>query len=77
MIQIASRLSGKLAPCPSCGGQPTHIRVRGVERHFLECCPCQSRTSKYGSLQEAVEAWERSAIEPITQLNVVPLRRRA
>lgn len=76
MIQTAKRLEGKLTPCPSCNGQPTHIHCRGPGKHFLECCPCQVRTPRYDSLQEAVEAWERSALMPVAA-NVTPIRRRA
>lgn len=59
MIQTARKLEGELSPCPDCMRQPFHIHVRGRNLHFLECPPCELRTTKHPTLQQAVDAWER------------------
>lgn len=61
MIQVEHRIAGTLSACAH-GHQPKHIEVRGKGQHFLECAPCQVRTAKFPSLQEAVEAWEKQHI---------------
>lgn len=73
MIQRAKRLPGELAPCV-CGRQPYHV-TQGP-RHFLECPPCSSRTAKFDTLQEAVQAWGASEVVE-TVSNVVAIRRSA
>jgi hypothetical protein len=57
MIQTLIPIEGQLATC-RCGKQPKHWLVRGKDQHFLECAPCNVRTQKYGTFQEAIEAWE-------------------
>jgi hypothetical protein len=58
-MQVVHRITGTLTPCASCKGQPKHIEQRGRERHWLECCPCGTRTAPSATLNEAVEAWEQ------------------
>lgn len=58
-MQQLSRITGTLAACPGCGGQPKHVERLGKGTHWLECCPCGTRTHAAATLQEAVEAWER------------------
>lgn len=58
MIQTSRRLSGLIAPCPTCDRQPLHVHVRGPDKHYLECPPCELRTARVPTLQQAVEAWE-------------------
>lgn len=58
MIEVQRQIDGHLAPCGTCGRQPHHYEVRGTNQHFLECSPCRTRTAKFRTLQEAVEAWE-------------------
>lgn len=58
MIQRSRRLTGEVSPCPNCVRQPMHVEIRGPGRHFLECPPCELRTTREPSLQEALEAWE-------------------
>lgn len=57
MERIVSH-SGLLAACPGCGKQPKHILRLGKNLHFLECPPCGTRTAKFPTAQQAVEAWE-------------------
>lgn len=59
MIQVQYKIEGTLAACVTCGKQPHHYEIRGKSLHFLECSPCRLRTPACGSLQEAVEAWEK------------------
>jgi len=56
MIQRESRLAGEVAPCPKCGRQPFHVET--VREHWMECPPCEIRTTKRESLQDALHAWE-------------------
>lgn len=58
MVQVMVPIEGTLAACPSCGRQPRHYEVRGKGTHLLECAPCNSRTPKFPTFQQAVEAWE-------------------
>lgn len=58
MMQRSRRLAGAVAPCPVCSRQPMHVEVRGPGLHFLECPPCELRTTREPSLQQALEAWE-------------------
>ena len=66
MIQTARKLPGSLAGCPECGRQPYHVHVRGKDRHFLECPPCELRTPRHDTLQQAIAAWETMADEQQT-----------
>jgi len=59
-MERIQRFPGTLAPCPGCGGQPKHVHRLGGDKHYLECCPCGTRTAPFSSLNEAVEAWERT-----------------
>lgn len=60
-MERISRMTGTLAACPGCGGQPMHVERFGYGgTHWLECPPCGTRTPKFQTLNEAVEAWERS-----------------
>lgn len=58
MIQTSRRLPGTLTGCPDCGRQPFHVHVRGPGKHFMECPPCELRTARFSTLQQAVAAWE-------------------
>lgn len=61
-------ITGTLTPCPGvgCGRQPKHwLDLRGAGQHLLECSPCQNRTPRFASFQEAVEAWESQRVEII------------
>lgn len=57
MMQRASRLPGEVAPCPHCGKQPVHVQ-QAQRYHWMECPPCEIRTTRAESLQEALHAWE-------------------
>ncbi|GAP67358.1 hypothetical protein MBSD_n2679 [Mizugakiibacter sediminis] len=57
-MQREHRLEGQLAPCPSCDRQPRAVNTLGRDLWHLECAPCELRTTKRATLQEAVEAWE-------------------
>jgi hypothetical protein len=57
-MQREVKITGKLAACRGCGGQPRHINTIGKDLHHLECCPCGVRTPKCATLQQAVEHWE-------------------
>lgn len=61
-MQVYQPMSGQLTPCPK-GHQPKHYHVRGADLHFLECSPCGTRTAKYDTFQQAVEAWEQTNTE--------------
>lgn len=60
-MERISRLRGQIAACPGCGRQPMYVqnKIRGGQ-HWLECPPCGTRTSRFGTLNEAVESWERA-----------------
>lgn len=62
MIEHQIKIEGELSPCRRCGRQPRHFAA-GEKQHFLECSPCRSRTSKFPTFQEAVEAWESASVE--------------
>ena len=65
-MQRLVKIEGELTPCPGqrCGRQPKHwIDCRGGGQHLLECSPCQNRTPKFPTFQEAVEAWEQQKVE--------------
>jgi hypothetical protein len=64
MIQRASRLPADVSPCPCCRKQPFHVQE--AERlHWMECPPCELRTTRCDSLQEALHAWESLPREAI------------
>lgn len=67
-MQVVHRISGTLTGCPSCGAQPKHVEQKGKEAHWLECCPCGTRTARCTSLTEAVEAWERQDTRAFTKV---------
>ena len=58
MIQVQHTIAGELAAC-KCGRQPKHFETLGKGLHHLECPPCDLRTAKHESFQEAVAAWEQ------------------
>jgi len=62
-VEKISRLQGQIAACPGCGHQPMYVqnKIRGGQ-HWLECPPCGTRTSRFGTLNEAVESWERADV---------------
>jgi len=62
MTQQQIRIDGEIDAC-KCGRQPKHYHERGRNRHFLECSPCNVRTAKCDTFQEAVEAWEGQKTE--------------
>ena len=65
-MERIARMTGTLAAC-KCGKQPMHVERRGYGgRHWLECPPCGTRTPVCDTLNEAVEAWERTEAKPIT-----------
>jgi hypothetical protein len=59
-MQRMIRITGEIAPCPGCGKQPKHWNepARGGA-HFLECSPCNVRTARHSTAQQAFEAWEQ------------------
>jgi|JI10StandDraft_1071094.scaffolds.fasta_scaffold2495550_2 hypothetical protein len=64
-MERISRLSGTLTSC-ACERQPMHVERRGYGgTHWLECPPCGTRTPRFPSLNEAVEAWERAEYSPL------------
>lgn len=65
MLQHESRLPGPVAPCPRCQRQPFHI-THGAKWHSMECPPCEIRTTRADSLQEALHAWESLPREVMT-----------
>jgi hypothetical protein len=65
---------GSFAKCKRCQKEPKHFRVLGrkindtmrdlcltkpLERHFLECCPCELKTELHSSLEGASMEWTR------------------
>jgi hypothetical protein len=64
MLQIVRRLSGILAACTSCEGQPIHVHVRGRDSHFLECPRCAIRTRQHETITAAIADWEHRNTEP-------------
>lgn len=78
MMQVAKRLEGKLRAC-TCERQPFHVHAPGPGEHWLECPPCLVRTPRFGSLQEAVQAWDSVtvvAVAPAADGNVLTFRRK-
>lgn len=58
MIQTMRKLDGEISPCPQCGRQPFHVHVRGRELHFFECPPCELKSVRKPTMQEALQTWE-------------------
>lgn len=63
-MQRQVKIGGLIAGC-KCGKQPKHYEDRG--QHFIECFPCLNRTPRYGTFNEALQAWEHQEAEPIRQ----------
>lgn len=57
-MQKQFTMTGELAPCPGCGKQPKGYNVLGGDTYFLECAPCQTRTARAPTMQQAIEHWE-------------------
>lgn len=56
-MQTQIKFDGTLSAC-RCGKQPKPYSERHGQLFFLECSPCQTRTPKFPTMQEAVQAWE-------------------
>lgn len=57
------KIDGELTPCPGpkCGGkQPIFFKNLGSEAVHAECPLCLVRLWPSGSLQEAIEVWEKA-----------------
>lgn len=54
MIQTARKLDMQ---CPHCKRPVLHVYVRGRDRHFIECPPCDMRSGRFGDLESARRAW--------------------
>lgn len=49
----------KLKPCPFCGCDERNLFSThdGHYGHFVECRTCLARVKEFGSLEEAIDAW--------------------
>jgi len=56
-MQTQLKLTGALSSC-RCGKQPKAYSERHGQSFFLECAIDSTRTPKFATLQEAVQAWE-------------------
>lgn len=54
-------------PCPFCGSRNIeHHEVEGRANHSFECCECLASSMCKPTCQEALEAWNRRAPQPVT-----------
>ena len=54
-------IDAKPKPCPFCGGVPKKLSTFGGA-HWVECseeCPMQPISDEFGTMQEALDAWNR------------------
>ncbi len=65
-----------IKPCPFCGGEADyygdHIEAAGF---MVECNDCDVRTTRYGTLDRAIAAWNRRAPQPIQGFDAKTARR--
>ncbi len=65
-VQRMVKIEGQIAPCQGCGNQPRHwLETTHGGQHFIECSPCNTRTPKFYTFQEAVESWERNDVAAV------------
>lgn len=57
-------MSEKLKPCPFCGSEKVHICSDAVGNFYAWCGPCNARTCKKSTKDEAIERWNRRAEPP-------------
>lgn len=58
MLQRVVKDDVIVTPC-RCGRQPQHIEsMKSPERHWLECNPCNARTSRFANADQAYAEWE-------------------
>lgn len=52
----------ELKPCPICGGIPTIITTKEGQCILCGICtyPIQPKTANYTTVEEAIEAWNKS-----------------
>lgn len=67
LISRQHKIAGSFTGCPGCGKQPKHFETLGRNLHHLECSPCNLRTLKMPTLQQAVELWEAQDVNNTRQ----------